>query len=214
MKIYKRRMYCEPLRNNIKNKELIKDFYIEREKEYSDPSKTNGRIIGLEAYLKYCAWEEDADNETKVYVIKTYFTNEIVAYFSLKCGLITLDRESRNFLKEERAKESGIKLVPDTIPCVEIAQYAVNDNYKKAHGKNGQPLKGLGEALYPDFIYPIIKKASSIIGFKTIYLYAAGDKHLTDYYERVFGFEKVEHNNFVPVMPYYDNGCAFMYYNL
>ena len=207
-------MYCEPLRSNEKNRQLIQNFYIEREKEYSNPENVQGQIIGLEAYLKYSAWEDDLHNNIKAYVVKTYFTNEIVAYFTLKCGLFTLDTELRDSLKEELAKENGIKLVPDTIPCVEIAQYAVNDNYKKKHGKNGIPLKGLGEALYPDFIYPIIEKAANIIGIKCIYLYAAGDNHLTDYYERVFGFKKIDDATMIPIMPYYDNGCSFMYYVL
>lgn len=214
MKIFKRRMYCESLRSNARNEQLINEFHIEREKNYSDPAKVGGKIIGLESYLKHLAWKEDTGNNIKAYVIKTYFTNEIVAYFTLKCGLITLDSDSRNALKEELAKENGVKLVPETIPCVEIAQFAVNDNYKVKHGKNGQPLKGLGEALYPDFIYPIIKKAASIIGIKCIYLYAAGDEHLTDYYERVFNFKKVEDESYIPVAPYYDNDCSFMFYVL
>ena len=207
-------MYCEPLRSKVINKKLIQNFFIEREKEYSDPAKNQGQIIGLEAYLKYCAWEDDQRNNIKAYVIKTYFTNEIIAYFTLKCGMFSLDNDTRNELKEELAKEKGIKLVPDTIPCVEIAQYAVNDNYKIKHGKNGSPLKGLGVALYPDFIYPIIRRAAKIIGIKCIYLYAAGDEHLTDYYERVFGFKKSNDKKLIPIMPYYDNGCSFMYYTL
>ena len=42
---------------------------------------------GLEDYLKLCAWNEDLNGETSVYLIKDE-KNKIVAYFSLKCGLL------------------------------------------------------------------------------------------------------------------------------
>ena len=203
-------MYCEPLRANIRNKELIKSFYIEREKECSDPQKVNG-IIGLEAYLKYCAWDEDALHDIKVYVIKTYFTNEIVAYFALRGGMIMLDSDNRNAIKEEIAKKHGAKLVPQTIPGIEISHFAVNDNYRMKHGKNGKPLKGLGKAIYPDFIYPIINKISSLMGVRCAYLYAAGNQTLIDYYQTVFDFHANTDRDYVPIKPYYDNGCHFMY---
>ena len=47
MRIYKRRMYCEPLRSNIKNKELIQNFYIEREKEYCELTMKRLEMEGI-----------------------------------------------------------------------------------------------------------------------------------------------------------------------
>lgn len=213
MKIYKRRMYCEPLRDSLRNKFLIRNFHIERESGFSNPSKVGG-IVGLEAYLKYAAWKDDESHNIRAYVIKSYFTGEIIAYFTLKCGIITLDSEQRDVKSEKYAKGQGIKLVPKTIPSLEIAHFAIDDNYKKKHGKDGIPLKGLGAVLYPDFIFPVIKKAADLIGIKCVYLYAAGGESLIEYYKKVFGFSVIDKEDFVPVMPYYDKGCSFMYYIL
>lgn len=61
--------------SNENNKDLINSFN----------AMPLGR--GLEDYLKLCAWNEDLNGETSVYLIKDK-KNKIVAYFSLKCGLL------------------------------------------------------------------------------------------------------------------------------
>ena len=164
--------------------------------------------------MKYCAWKDDLSRDVKVYLVKSYFENEIVAYFALKSGLIVLDDTSHNLVKEELAEKQGTKLVPQTIPGIEISHFAVNDTYRHKHGKNGESLKGLGNAIYPDFIYPIIKKTASLIGIKCAYLYAAGDQSLINYYHQVFEFKTISQKNYIPIKPYYDSGCQFMYYLL
>ena len=210
MKIYKRKMYCEPLTSNPKNKKLIENFHIEREKGISDPFNIN-QVVGLEDYLKKRAWRDDLNGEIRVYVIKTYITNEVVAYFSLKSGMILVDSDMRNVSKEQIAKANGIKLVPSTISGIELAHFAVNDNYRNSCSKDGKVVKGLGAYLYPNFIFPYVKKASSLIGTKVFYLYSVDDGGLADYYNREFGFTKSDSKSLIPVKPYYDNGCEFMY---
>lgn len=50
------RYICVPLTSDKNHKNEIKSFIINREAGYAnDPCK----IIGLEAYLKRCAWEDD-----------------------------------------------------------------------------------------------------------------------------------------------------------
>lgn len=45
-----------------------------------------------------------------------------------------------------------------------------------------------------------------------IYLYAAGDKHLTDYYRDVFQFEILNWEDYyMPLQPEYDGNCTFMF---
>lgn len=213
MRKYKRKMFCEPLCSSVKNKELLKDFYIEREKELVERFKRTGEICGLECYLKHCAWQDDQNNETRVYLIKTYFSNEIVGYFALKAGMISVDSEERNISKEKHAKHKGVKLVPVTMAGIEISHFAINDNYRKKHGE----LKKLGKFLYPTFVFPIIKKVSKEIGVKLAYLYAADSspgetKKLVEYYQDTFGFDVLEEGSrYIPVTSYYDNGCIFMY---
>lgn len=202
-------MFCEPLRANIFNKELIKTFTIHREDEYRN---MDGKIIGLEAFLKYCAWEQDERGLIKAYVVKTYFTNEIVAYFALRAGMISVDSNQRDYRREAEAKSEGTKLVPDTIPGIEISHFAVNDSYRERHSKGGSLIKGLGKYIYPEFIYPIISNIKSKLGVNILYLYAAGDKVLRCYYRDVFGFSELEHDSeIVPVTSYYDDYCEFMY---
>ena len=207
-------LYCERLTSNKHNKELIKDFVIDREKACRYEYERTGRIFGLELYLKHCAWESDLSNEARFYLIKTVFTNEIVAYFSLKCGLISVDSVFRNDNKENLAREQGVKLVPDTLSGIEIAHFAINDKYRKSHSKNGILVKGLGKYLYLDFILPIIRKANKLVAAQILYLYAADsskDKKLVEYYNKTFMFKTVDNENYKPVTSYYDNDCIFMY---
>lgn len=215
MKIYKPKMYCEPLTVRRRNKELINSFYIKRESDYEQYLEQNV-VKGLERYLKYCAWEEDLKNETRIYLIKTYMREEIVAYFALKAGMITIDNDDRDIKKEKCAQAEGIELVPETASGIEISHFAVNDAYRDSHNN----AKGIGEYLYPAFIYPIIKKVSRSIGVKIVYLYAAdtsenGDtesgKRLVNYYKDVFGFVEDNSREYRPITPYYDSGCIFMY---
>lgn len=202
-------MYCEPLRSNPKNKELINNFVIEREEKYRN---IHNQIIGLEAYLKHCAWEDDESGQIRAYVIKPYFSDEIIAYFAIRAGMVSVDSELRNFEREFNALQEGTKLVPDTIPGIEISHFAVNDAYRKKHSKNGTSLKGLGKYLYPEFIYPIIHKVTLLLGVNILYLYAAGDEKLKNYYEKVFGFSRLKYDEkIVPVTSYYDDNCEFMF---
>lgn len=209
MKIFKRKMFCEPLRENECNRELIQAFRIYREDEYRG---MEGKVIGLEAFLKYCAWEQDEKGLIKVYLVKTYFTNEIVAYFALRAGLISVDCDDRDYQREKVAKRAGTKLVPDTIPGIEISHFAVNDCYREKYSKAGLLIKGLGKYIYPEFIYPIISDIKSKLGVNILYLYAAGDKTLINYYREVFGFLELNYDSkLVPVTSYYDDYCEFMY---
>lgn len=208
MKIYKRRFFCEPLRANADNKNLLKEFVIRREEGYAEL----GGIVGLEAYLKECAWNDDEEGLIKAYVIKPYFSREIVAYFTLQAGMVSVDAENRNSKRELIARMEGTKLVPATIPGIEISHFAVNDLYREKHSVNGIVPRGLGRYLYPEFIYPTIRRIRRDLGVKMVYLYAAGDEHLKTYYQDVFGFSRLEEETlFVPVTSYYDDYCEFMY---
>lgn len=216
VRIFRLGMYCEPLTSNPKNKELIKDFWIEREDEYEEILQQKRKVVGLERYLKYCAWDEDSVfHSAKFYVIKTYFTHEIIAYFGLRAGLVSTTANA-NTEKETFARKQGIKLVPDVFSGIEISHFAVNDNYRKRHGNP----KGLGRYLYPSFIYPLIKKASRMLGVQLVYLYAADTSKkenkasLVDYYRKAFNFSEVKEEELKPVVSYYDNNCVFMFQKL
>lgn len=203
--------YLEPLTADDNNYQLIQDFTIDREKEYSHIPNT---IIGLEAYLKRSAWRDMLNNQVCIYLIKDSKLGDVVAYFGLKAGMV-VDSESGMPSDEERQEvmeEYGAKLLPEVVPGIEITHFAVNDNYRRKAGKEGSPVRGLGEYIYPQFIYPIIEDVAQKIGVGLIYLYAAGDERLISYYKRVFDFQVLDAADFIiPLEPGYDDGCTFMY---
>lgn len=70
--------------------------------------------IGLEHYLKEVSLQDELSNIARTYIIRNKDTMQIVAYFSLRTGLITI---SRGFMK-------GF----DATTGIELANFAVNDN--------------------------------------------------------------------------------------
>ena len=202
---------CVPLRSNVKNLELIKTFTIDREAEYSHEP---GMVVGLEAYLKRCAWDEDQNNEVRIYLIKDSATSEVAAYFGLKAGMVASSKADMLSVEEQQQIfiDEGVKWLPAVLPGIEISHFAVNDNYRRHAGADGKPVKGLGAFFYPEFIYPIIEDVADKIGVNMIYLYAAGDEKLVSYYKDVFDFQSLQEEDiYVPLEPDYDGGCAFMY---
>lgn len=71
-----KRLTVELLTSSISNKSNIQKF-IANEK---------GKL--LEIFLKKDAWEQDLNNEIRVYLVKDRLTNEILFYFALKTGLL------------------------------------------------------------------------------------------------------------------------------
>ena len=202
---------CVPLTSDVRHIEQIRAFVIDREKEVSC---REDKIIGLESYLKRCAWDDDLNRQVRIYLIKDTHTGEIAAFFGLKAGMVVNSEDGMPTEEEKKEimKEFGAKLLPEVAPGIEISHFAVNDEYRRHAGQNGRPIKGLGAYFYPTFIYPIIEDVADKIGVSMIYLYAAGDEHLERYYEKVFQFQVLDSDDFyIPLEPGYDGGCKFMY---
>ena len=72
--------YYEHLLDSTDNLQLIKDFFVR------NPSGQ-----GLERYIKELAESDEKDGSARTYLVKDKFTHEIVAYFSIKNGLFTID---------------------------------------------------------------------------------------------------------------------------
>ena len=105
---------CIPLTSDKKHLLQLNSFVIDRE---SDVSMLSDKIIGLESYLKRCAWDDDLNNEVKIYLIKDNITDDIAAYFGLKAGMV-VDNESSvpNFeVIKETLKNSNTKIVPSVV---------------------------------------------------------------------------------------------------
>ena len=202
---------CVPITSDKAHLEQIKSFKIDREVYVSAiPDK----IIGLEAYLKRCAWDDDLNHDVKIYLIKDTVTNDIAAYFGLKAGMVIDNENDIPTIEviEETLKFSNMKPVSSVTPGIEISHFAVNDNYRRKISKSNDLVKGLGQYFYPAYIYPIIREVTEKIGVKMIYLYAAGDMHLINYYKDVFHFNILNWSDYyMPLQPEYDGNCTFMY---
>ncbi len=179
--------YCEPLLEKEENIGLIKDFYV--------AEKTG---LGLELYLKRHAVSDELSHEARTYLVKDSITNEIVGYFSLKTGMVAT-----------RNKWNLFKLDIDSLPAVELSNFAVNSTYKAVHEEQ----TGIGSIIFLDFVLPIIKMAADKVGICFVYIFALPYHNLIRYYETLNfkWLSKVEeafiHRNY---KPHYDKGCIFM----
>ena len=202
---------CVPLLSDEKFFYKIENFIIDRESEYE---KIKDKVIGLSAYLKRCVWNDDSNNEVRIYLIIDTEYDEIAAYFGLKAGMVAGSKTDMISVEKQQQifNEKGVKWLPAVLPGIEISHFAVNDNYRRLVSTDGNPVKGLGAYFYPEFIYPIIEDVAKKIGVNMMYLYAAGDEKLVAYYKKVFDFQSLEDEDYyVPLEPDYDGGCTFMY---
>ena len=71
----------EQLLASPENPELIKGF------------KVGENAYGLENYLKEVAESDETNNFSRTYLVKDRVTGEVVSYFSLRTGLITMQVE-------------------------------------------------------------------------------------------------------------------------
>lgn len=177
-------------------------FYVKHLSEEDDLSlfkvdKPEG--YGLEHYLKEFALKEELSNNARTYLVKEKISDELVAYFTLKSGLITNKTSLLAF---------------DNLTAMEIANFAVNDNYRRY--KDVMP--HIGRYVFSQFIMPIAKEAQSLIGIEYIYIFALPRKKLIEHYNSM-GFERVSSLSLEKyihrhIKPTYDRGCYFMYLRL
>lgn len=169
----------------------------ENEKLISEFSALNG-AEGLENYLKNQASSDEENLYARTYLIKDSVTGELAAYFSLRSGLITVQAYHETF---------------DTIPAVELSNFAVNKNYRNNHPETSM----FGAFILKKFILPLAQMMSRYIGTSSLYIYALPDEKLIEHYTNL-GFTRLskKQEKFVQnhVKPKYDEGCVFMFQNL
>lgn len=179
--------YCEHLLDNPQNVELIKEFQIKQNTGH-----------GLEVYLKQYSVIEEEEHSARTYIVKDNITHEIVGYFSLKAGMIAANERKTLFTSEF-----------DSIPGIELANFAVNSMYKEAHSE----YEGIGKIIFVDFILPIARKAANHIGITYLYIFALPYDTLINYYKSLgFGRLSFLEEFFMHrrIRPRYDKRCIFM----
>lgn len=169
------------------------------EEDIQNFSVKDERGEGLVAYLKNQAFHDESAGIMRTYLVRDNYTAELVAYFSLKAGLISLN---------EVETEDGILF--DTLPGTELANFAVNNEYLI---KN-PTFKGIGFVIFNDFIKPLVEEISKTIGVKIIYIFALPFEGLIKQYGK-YGFRRLEAEHEAELhrrlKPRYDSECIFMY---
>ena len=176
----------EHLLDSKKNFDLIKQFSVPN------------NAAGLENYLKNSALGDENENYARTYLVKDKDTDEIVCYFSLRTGLITMQISNSSMGQF------------DAIPAIELSNFAINENYRKEH-----PLAPkFGFNVFYVFIFPLVREIAKYVGVNSFYIYALPEDRLIEHY-KTMGFHRLspEDEKFVQkhVKPEYDEGCIFMY---
>lgn len=178
--------YYEHLFDNPNNLEQIKNFAIRERSGF-----------GLELYLKETAAFDEEHLLNSTYLVKDKKSHDIVGYFSLKTGLFTVESPT-------------IEGYFDTIPSVELSNFAVNALYRANHPE----VKQIGEILFRSFILPTVQHIQNFVAVKALYIYALPEDKLISHYQNL-GFSRLddEEEKFVHshVKPKYDADCIFMY---
>ena len=173
----------EHLSDSAENRRLIDGFIA--------PNNANG----LESYLKFQAIRDEASKMSRTYLVKDATTGFLACYFSLRTGLISVGREDGLF---------------DTIPGVELANFAVNAAYRTQEIKVAK----VGAYVFERFICPIAENIADLAGVQCLYIYALPEERLIRYYNSL-GFARLppdaEAFVYSHVKPAYDQGCIFMF---
>lgn len=179
--------------------EELNDVYIINHLTDNDDLSTfsikNPKGKGLQYYLQENAKTDEQSGIARTYLLKTYDTNEIVAYFTLRTGLITISR--------------GIFKGFDAITGIELANFAVNDSYRMAN----DCIPKLGAYIFKQYIFPLVEEISHYVGASLLYIYAIPENKLIEHY-KTMGFKampsKMERYVYRHVKPFYDKDCKFM----
>ena len=153
---------------------------------------------GLELYLKRQAMKDERLGVMRTYLVRLKRTGELVGYFSLKAGLVSLNE-----------KIASGKVTFDTLPGVELANFAVNSAFAQKHNA-----KGLGFLLFSRLIATFVKEQAKTLGIYMLYLFALPYERLMKAYEN-YGFYRLpphaEDQLHQRLKPTYDKSCIFMY---
>ncbi len=149
------------------------------------------------------ALNDENAHKARTYLVIDKETDEIAGYFSLKAGYIAVHPSRRLLFAKEF----------DTIPAVELANFAVNDSYIKDHKEQ----KGIGAAIFKYCVLPTARLAQDYVGINSIYIFALPDESLIKRYQN-YGFTRLnklqEKSIHKLIRPRYDKGCIFMYQTL
>ena len=200
-------LYCDHLGASPDDKRNISNFTVR-----------DVRGTGLKNYIQNNAFSDEASRQMRTYLVRDNRTSELVGYFSLKAGLVSynerdvpvLDEITGEEVIDEQTGEKKMRRVFDTLPGIELANFAVNQTYINTY----PDLKGTGLVIFNNFILPIVMQISDLVGAKIIYIFALPIVELISRYEQ-YGFlrlrQPIEAQLHSRLKPWYDDSCIFMF---
>lgn len=154
---------------------------------------------GLVRYLQRYALADEQVGAMRTYLVRDNLTNELVGYFSLKAGLVSLNEE-----------RDGERVEFDTAPGVELANFAMNGRFRELHPE----AKGCGGIIFRRLVLPIVERAADIVGISTLYIFSLPEERVVSNYES-YGFQRLDPADedalHARLKPRYDEQCVFMY---
>ena len=191
--------YCNHLGVSDQDEADIMNFTIERDEG-----------SGLLEYIQRHAFPEEDAGIMRTYIVRDNKSSEMVGYFSLKAGLISLNERQIETTDDETGEKKKVTVF-DTLPGVELANFAVNSTYIQRH----KEMKGLGVVIFNQFILPIVRQTSENVGVKILYIFALPYDDLIKSYHDRYGFSRLadqyEDELHKRLKPFYDQYCKFMY---
>ena len=183
--------YCQQLLETEDLEDVLDTFQVKEE---------SGQ--GLAVYLKEHAINDEITGEARTYLVRDKENHELVGYFSVKAGMVSINE-----------RISWFKPTFDSVPGVELSNFAVNSSYREAH----EEYEGLGKIIFSYFILPIVKEVSQRIGVYLLYIFALPYKRLIENYKemnfvRLSAFD--EYFIHRRIKPRYDKNCIFMCQNI
>ena len=173
----------EHLNDSVENRRLLSAF------------SAGKNATGLERYIKEQAICDEISNESRTYLIKDALTGDLACYFSLRACVVPVAITKKLFA---------------TIPSIELANFAVNENYRCSQ----KAVKKIGVFVFLNFILPLVRHVASFVGAKWLCVYALPIPKLLAYYEKL-GFARFDEEReafvYSHVKPKYDKDCIFMY---
>ena len=197
------------MKKKIKSNEL---FYIQHinDSELSDNELLDFCVkqpegYGLVRYLQSGLAEVEEERfMARTYIVRDNISDELVGYFSLKAGMVSLNERKIN----------DNETLFSTRPGIELSNFALTHAYIKNHNE----LKGCGLTIFTDFIRPIALETSELIGVKDLYIFALPLDNLQRQYIEKYGFVRLDKESeeqlHKRLKPAYDKSCIFMFQTL
>ena len=189
--------YCDHIKET--DLEDIKDFTVR------DPD-----IAGnLATFIKEWAWDDENEGLMRTYIVRDQVTDEIVGYFAIKAAMMSVNER-----KKVDRRTGKKRIYFDTMPGIEIANFAVNETYIE----HNEEVRGIGVLIFYEFIYKIVTGIAEMLGVKYLFIYALPYDTLIQRYMKYYHFRRLpvalEQKLHKRIKPEYDDDCVFMYQKL